>query len=229
MSREFTAVLAQADAISLRFPAGQHLRLEAVIAHIFSGAVRAITDVRARWIDCAPVNKRRIYFANHTSHLDFLLLWSVLPAQLRRTTQPVAACDYWKRCAIRSYLAERVFHSVFVERGEAELASNPAAPMLDALQQGKSLVVFPEGTRGGGEKLLPFKSGVFHVAREMPGVELVPVWITNAHRVMPKGTLLPIPMLCTVTFGAPTHIEDNEEKPEFLGRLRRHLLHMSTV
>jgi 1-acyl-sn-glycerol-3-phosphate acyltransferase len=101
--------------------------------------------------------------------------------------------------------------------------------MLDALQRGKSLVVFPEGTRGSGEKLLSFKTGLFHVAREMPAVELVPVWITNAHRVMPKGALLPVPMLCTVTFGPPTHIEDEEGKPEFLDRLRRHLLRLSTV
>jgi len=229
MSRESTAALAQTDVISLHTPAGRPLRWGAVIAHIFSGAVRAITDVRGRWVDCAPVDKRRIYFANHTSHLDFLLLWSALPGPLRRTIQPVAACDYWRRCVIRSYLAERVFHSIFVERGEAALTSNPAAPMLDALQHGKSLIVFPEGTRGRGEKLLPFKTGLFHVAREIPAIELVPVWIANAHRVMPKGTLLPIPMLCTVTFGPPTHIEDEEEKPEFLDRLRQHLLRLSTV
>jgi 1-acyl-sn-glycerol-3-phosphate acyltransferase len=160
--------------------------------------------------------------------MDFLLLWSALPPNLRAKTRPVAAEDYWSRDAIRRYLGKRVFHSVFVDRAWSDRASSPIAPMIEALDRGDSLILFPEGTRGAGKHLLPFKSGLFHVARERPGVGLVPVWMDNSYRVMPKGSVLPIPFRCRVTFGAPLHLEANEDRDTFLNRLRSHLLELKS-
>ena len=205
------------------------LSAESVIAATIARGARLITGVRARWIGCEPADTRRIYFANHTSHLDFILLWSVLPARFRRKTRPVAAHDYWKSGTLRRYLAKHVFRSVLVERGCSDRSINPIVPMLAALDRDESLVVFPEGTRGTGEALLPFKSGIFNVVCEQRNLELVPVWIDNAFRAMPKGSLLPMPLLCTVTFGPPTRIAGNEERTHFLDRLRQSLMDLKNA
>ena len=97
---------------------------------------------------------------------------------------------------------------------------------LIPLDQGWSLIVFPEGTRNSSDDLLPFKSGIYHVARQRPQIELVPVWIENLNRVMPKGEFLPVPLLCSATFGAPTRLAPGEEKDAFLARLRRSVIEL---
>jgi 1-acyl-sn-glycerol-3-phosphate acyltransferase len=199
---------------------------EPLVAALITRGVQLLTGVRGQWVGCGPSQAQRIYYANHTSHMDFLLLWSALPPRLRAKTRPVAAEDYWSEGVVRRYIGKQVFHGVFVERTWSDRAASPIAPMIEALDRGDSLILFPEGTRGAGADLLPFKSGVFHVARERPGVDLVPVWMDNSYRVMPKGAVLPIPLLCRVTFGVPLHIEANEDRAVFLDRLRRHLLEL---
>ena len=202
--------------------------LESSISAMITGGVQLITGVRARWLGCGPADAPRIYFANHTSHLDFVLLWSALPAQLRRRTRPVAAGDYWKEGALRRYFSGQVFRSVLVDRVCSCRSAAPTVAMLEVLDRGESLILFPEGTRGTGEDLMPFKGGIFHIARERPDLELVPAWMDNSYRVMPKGTILPMPLLCTVTFGSPTTIRAGEEKAACLDRLRRQLLDLRT-
>src|ERR1700733_4295760 len=83
---------------------------EPLVAAVITRGTQLFTGVRGRWIGCEPSQAQRIYYANHTSHMDFLLLWSALPANLRAKTRPVAAEDYWSRDAIRRYMGTRVFH-----------------------------------------------------------------------------------------------------------------------
>jgi 1-acyl-sn-glycerol-3-phosphate acyltransferase len=192
-----------------------------MIAGILISTVRVVTGGEARWVGCTPSETRRIYVANHTSHADFMLLWAALTPNLRSCTFPVAAADYWDRNAARRYLAKQVFQAVLVKRDHIDRTHNPLAPMVQALDRGSSLIMFPEGTRGNGEVLLPFRCGVHHLAQARPSVELVPVWIDNLYRVLPKGAILPAPLLCSVTFGEPTHLLPGEEKKEFLARLHQ--------
>jgi 1-acyl-sn-glycerol-3-phosphate acyltransferase len=143
----------------------------------------------------------RLYFANHTSLGDFLLIWAVMPSSLRGQVRPVAAADFWMASALRRFIANDVFNALLIERTER---SGALAMMSEALQQGDSLILFPEGTRNTTDGCLqPFKPGLYHLACEHPGVALVPVWLDNIRHVMPKGCRLPVPTLCTVNIGAP--------------------------
>jgi 1-acyl-sn-glycerol-3-phosphate acyltransferase len=198
--------------------------LEQFFGKVMILTAHAATGAEARWVGCAPVETQRIYVANHTSHADFVLLWASLPPRLRSQTCPVAAADYWKKGLVRRYFAERVFQAVLVERERINRAHNPLTPMLKALHCGKSLIMFPEGTRGNGSQLQPFKCGIYHLANSRPDVELVPVWIDNLFRVLPKGSVLPAPLLCSVTFGTPTYLAHGEGKQEFLDRIRQSVL-----
>jgi 1-acyl-sn-glycerol-3-phosphate acyltransferase len=196
-----------------------------VVAALVNALARLVTGVRGEWQGCLPEPRPRIYFANHRSHGDFVLIWSVLPAALRPRTRPVAAADYWGHGRIRRFLGERVFGAVLVEREGASRDRDPTAPLLAALDAGASLILFPEGTRNTSEApLLPFKSGLYRLARQRPEVELVPVWIDNLNRVLPKGEIVPIPLLCTVTFGAPLQVGEGEGNVPFRERSRAALL-----
>ena len=203
--------------------------LEPLVATLITAGTQLLTGVQARWLGCAPSAVQRIYFANHASHTDFVLVWSVLPARLKKVTRPVAAADYWDRSPWGRYLMHRVFHGVPVIRGGAGKEHNPIATMCQAFDEGASLILFSEGTRGPGESVQPFKSGIFHLAESRPHVELVPAWIDNSYRVMPKGVLLPIPLLCSVAFGKPAHLEPGERKEAFLARLRQSLVELGAA
>ncbi|MGE0724530.1 MAG: lysophospholipid acyltransferase family protein [Alphaproteobacteria bacterium] len=186
---------------------------------------RVLTGVRGNWQGCLPEARPRIYFANHASHGDFVLIWSVLPRAIRARTRPVAGADYWLRGRTRRFLAEKVFRAVLVDRRPEARSDDPIAAMAAPLAAGESLILFPEGTRNTSDvPLLPFRSGLARLAEAVPSAELVPVWIDNLNRVMPKGMPVPIPLLCTVTFGAPVAPHAGEARPAFLARAREALL-----
>ncbi|HTZ48033.1 MAG TPA: lysophospholipid acyltransferase family protein [Verrucomicrobiae bacterium] len=200
------------------------------IASLLAAVGRGISGVQVQWAGCEPDERQRIYFANHTSHLDFVVLWSALPSELRARTRPIAAKDYWEATPLRRYLAKNVFHAVFLERTVPAKPKNSDEPhyagrhlieeMADALGDEYSLILFPEGTRGNGEKVGPFRSGLYHLALRRPDVELVPAYLENMNRILPKGEVLPVPMLSLLTFGKPLHLEPGEDKDIFLERAR---------
>lgn len=189
-------------------------------ADFVAAAIRLLCGAGVRWAGCAPETRQRIYFANHTSHLDALLLWSVLPSPIRLLARPVAAHDYWTATRLRQFLASRIFNAVLIERKKVTPTNNPVERMVAALGEQHSLILFPEGGRNLSSELGPFKAGLYHLAKNRPDVELVPVWIDNLNRVLPKGEVLPVPLLSGVTFGEPMHLRDGEGKPDFLERTR---------
>ncbi len=197
-------------------------------AYLITSAARLITGARALWLGCTPLPVQRLYFANHSSHGDFVLLWASLPQTLRRRTRPVAGADYWAKPGIRDFLIRKVFNGALIQRHRDEGQGHPLQPVLDAVAQGDSLIFFPEGTRNlSDEPLLPLRSGLYHLAAAHPQVELVPVWIANLNRVMPKGRALPLPLLCTLSFGEPLHLQADESKQAFLERAGQALLDLA--
>jgi 1-acyl-sn-glycerol-3-phosphate acyltransferase len=201
------------------------LSKEKFAAAAICAAARLLTGARALWQGTAPSAVQRIYYANHTSHIDFVLIWASLPAELRVRTRPVAGADYWNTTPLKRWLVHEVLHGVVIERVKSEGGANPVDQMIAALDHGDSLILFPEGTRNTTDNvLLPFRSGVYNVVAARPDVECVPVWIENLNRVMPKGEVVPIPLLCTLSFGQPVCIVPGQDKDTFLARLRDALL-----
>ncbi len=183
------------------------------------GLIRALTGAQARWQGCPPKAEQRIYFANHQSHADLVLIWAALPAELRSITRPIAAKDYWTKTPFKQWITTAVFNAIYVDRVKTS-EQDPLEPLIDALQSGDSIILFPEGTRGNQEEPQSFKSGLYNLALKFPNVVLVPAWINNVQRVMPKGEVVPVPILCSVTFGAPIAVAEAEERGSFLTRAR---------
>ena len=187
------------------------------------GLVKLLVGAQTRWVGAAPSGSQSIYFTNHTSHLDTLALWVALPAEIRAKTRPVAAKDYWGCGVIKRFIALKVLNSVLIER-EVSRHSDPLAPLLEALSQGDSLIIFPEGTRRAQAEPSDFKGGLYHLAEAFPNVKLIPVYLDTLHRSMPKGSLLPVPLICTVRFGPGITWQADEHKKAFLSRAREAVL-----
>ena len=204
-----------------------------VFGWLLLGFVRLLTGAQARWFGCPPKAEQRIYFANHQSHADLVLIWAALPKELRGITRPIAAKDYWTSGRFKRWITTEVFNAVYVDRQKQVGADgevlDPLEPLIDALGNGDSIILFPEGTRGHQEDPQPFKSGLFNLAQRFPDVVLVPSWIHNVQRVMPKGEVVPVPVLCSVTFGAPIRIEPGEERAAFLVRAREAVMALREV
>lgn len=189
---------------------------------------RLVTGAQGHWYGCPPKAEQRIYFANHQSHLDWVLIWAALPRDLRLRTRPIAAKDYWTATPLKHWITREIFNAVYVSRQRTE-DQDPLEPLIDALNKGDSLVIFPEGTRHNKGDPQAFKSGLFHLAEQFPQVTLVPAWIDNVQRVMPKGEVVPVPILCSVTFGAPMQLDPGEDKRGFLDRARAAVLALKDV
>jgi 1-acyl-sn-glycerol-3-phosphate acyltransferase len=203
--------------------------LARLVARLFAmsvaGLARVLTGVLPNWRGCLPEARQRVYIANHTSHGDFVLIWTVLPHVLRRRTRPVAALDYWGGSGIRGFIGREVFNAVLIDRKAAATGQDALAVVIDAVGDGASLIYFPEGTRNTtDEVMLPFKSGLYRLAKARPDLEIVPAWIDNMARVMPKGEFMPVPLLCSVTFGTPLLLQPDEDKAVFIARARNAVL-----
>jgi 1-acyl-sn-glycerol-3-phosphate acyltransferase len=198
--------------------------LRAKLMSIFLlGLIRVLTGAQARWQGCPPKAEQRIYFANHQSHADLVLMWAALPEELRGITRPIAAKDYWTKTAFKRWITTSVFHAIYVDRVKVG-DQDPLEPLIEALTNGDSIILFPEGTRGNQEEPQSFKSGLYNLAMKFPQVVLVPAWINNVQRVMPKGEVVPVPILCSVTFGAPIVLQAGEDRGAFLARARQAVL-----
>lgn len=199
--------------------------IERVVARAVIAAAVLLTGLRTRWRAGAPQAVQTIFVANHSSHIDFVLLWAALPPDIRVRTRPVAAADYWAGGGLKGFLARRVFRAVLIDRQKTEGGEKPLVVMAQALEAGDNLILFPEGTRNvGDEVLLPLKRGVYELARAHAQVQVVPVWIENLRRVLPKGTVVPVPLACTVSFGAALPLAPDEDAQAYLERLRQALL-----
>lgn len=189
--------------------------------------VRLITGVR---LVAAPtrIGPPRIYFANHSSHLDFVVIWAALPAGLRNRVRPVAAADYWERGPVRRWLAGSVFHAVLIPRGKLTRDDDPIGKMAAVLELGNDLILFPEGTRSLDGRVAEFRPGIHALAKCYPQAELIPVHLENLNRILPKGEFLMLPLMGNAIFGPSCEcLREGESRHDFLVRHRESLLALS--
>jgi 1-acyl-sn-glycerol-3-phosphate acyltransferase len=194
----------------------------AVLARILSGA-------SVRWIDSQPDTCQRVYFANHTSHLDPIVIWSALPQAVRTITRPVAAKDYWMKGPVRRYFANQLFNAILIDREEIKVHQSPVDLMIREIGHTYSLIIFPEGGRSAGLEIGEFKSGLYYLCKKRPDLELIPVHVDNMNRILPRGEVLPVPLLSCITFGPPLWLEAGEPKVDFLARTREAVLRLKEL
>lgn len=197
-------------------------------SHIIVLLAKMFSGFTVRWVDCQPDTCQRIYFANHTSHLDAVVLWSALPHEIRLLTRPVAAKDYWTGSWFKEHIA-RSFNALLIDRKEIKVHKSPIDIMIRQMGDLYSLIVFPEGSRSAGEEMSDFKSGLYYLGKKRPDLELVPVYIENVNRILPRGEVLPVPLLSCITIGAPIFLETGEPKADFLCRARQAVLQLKEV
>jgi 1-acyl-sn-glycerol-3-phosphate acyltransferase len=204
------------------------MKLPEAAGLLLATIARLITGAQGHWYGAPPKAEQRIYFANHQSHFDWVLIWAALPRDLRTITRPIAARDYWTSTPLKHWITREIFNAVYVSR-ERSADEDPLEPLMEALRNGDSLVIFPEGTRGNKGDPATFKAGLYHLAEAFPDVQLIPAWIDNVQRVMPKGEVVPVPILCSVTFGAPLTLQPGEDKRAFLDRARSAVIELRSV
>jgi len=144
-----------------------------------------------------------ILIANHSSHLDTISLLSLFPLGRLRRIRPVAAADYFERNKFVSIFTKTLFNILPIARKNITTENNPLRRMREALQAGDSLIIFPEGTRGSGDQVGEFRSGVAHLIEKLPDVPVVPAYLVNMGRSLPKGEFIPVPFFCEIRIGAP--------------------------
>lgn len=187
-----------------------------MIAHLIANTAKLMAGCRARWESTPPKPGPRVFYANHTSHLDAMVIWSALPRDVRDRCRIVAAEDYWTSTRLRRWLAHDVFKLLLINRISISRANNPMDLILPELDAGNAVIIFPEGGRGEGGDLGAFRGGLWHIARRRPMVEFTPVWLENLNRVLPKGEFLPVPLMSAVTFGRSFNRVENVGKSQFL-------------
>jgi 1-acyl-sn-glycerol-3-phosphate acyltransferase len=192
------------------------------------GLIRILTGAQARWLGCPPKAEQRIYFANHQSHADLVMIWAALPLELRSVTRAIAAKDYWTKTPFKHWLTSAVFNVIYVTRDRTS-DEDPLEPLFEALNNGDSIILFPEGTRGFTGTPQPFKAGLYNLALKFPQAVLVPTWINNVQHVLPKGEVVPVPVLCSVTFGKPIALQAGEDRHAFLDRARNAVIALRDV
>jgi 1-acyl-sn-glycerol-3-phosphate acyltransferase len=169
-----------------------------------------------------------VLLANHSSHLDTVSLLNLFPLWRLREIQPVAAADYFERNRLVAWFSHTFFNILPIARCRITPENNPVQIMLAQLRAGKSLIIYPEGTRGSGEEIGPIRPGIAHLLEQMPQLPVVPVYLVNHGRCLPKGEWLPVPFFCEIRIGPP-QVFSGGSRREILERLRSAILSLKNV
>jgi 1-acyl-sn-glycerol-3-phosphate acyltransferase len=200
----------------------QALRL-AFIALIARPLARVFTGVDVAGREHLPTDGPAIIAANHSSHVDTLLMLAIFPSRTVLKVRPAAAADYFLKTPLTSWFSRNIIGIVPVARDRVREGEDILAPAREALARGEIVVVFPEGTRGSNpDEMGRLKNGVARLAEAFPHAPVIPVWIQGAGRVLPKGAVIPVPMNCWVGAGPPVRWDGH--RTAFMEALREGLM-----
>ena len=175
--------------------------------------------VTVRHRERLPADGPAVLVANHNSHLDTMVLMTLLPPRLLPKVRPVAAEDYFLKNRLLSWFSLRIIGILPIVRGGK--SGDPLAIVHEALARGEIVILFPEGSRGEPERLSEFKSGVAHLARAHPEVPVIPAFLHGLGKSLPKGSAVFVPFCCDVVIGEP--IPWQEDRKLYLQELRERM------
>lgn len=165
--------------------------------------VLIVIGLNVRHRERIPAKGPAIIVSNHNSHLDTLVLMTLLPWSMLRLLRPVAAKDYFLRTPLLAWFALRIMHIIPLERQVVDRNQDPLAACSEALRNGEILILFPEGSRGNPEQMGTFKTGIAHLAKRHPDVPITPVFLHGLGKALPKGEAVLVPFFCDVFVGKP--------------------------
>ena len=191
-----------------------------IISTTFCFIIRLICGANSIWYKCQPSEKPTVYYANHSSHLDFPLIWASMPENIRKKLHPIAGKDYWNKNWIKRFISCKIFNSVLIERFNINQNNYPIDKIAELLKNGDSILIFPEGTRGLNNEINQFKNSLFHLYKKCPNVQFVPIYLNNLNRILPKGEFLPVPILSSIIIGQPLVFESHIDKTDLINKAK---------
>ncbi len=181
----------------------RQLFLNIIYKGIVPFILKPLTGVKYKHSEVLTEAKQFIIIANHNSHIDTLALMSAMPKHKITEIKPVAASDYFGKNKIRGFLTKAFTNALLIPRSCAlrNKEKNPFAIMMKAINEGQSLIIYPEGSRGKANEMQEFKNGIGHVLLKYPHLAYIPTYIENTGHVLPKDRIIPMPFNCKVVFG----------------------------
>ncbi len=179
-----------------------HYPLTGLARALFFALVRLYFRPQVSGRNYLPAQGPFILAVNHASHVDTVVMFSILPASLRQRVVAAAARDYFFNHGLRQSVARLFFNAIPIDREAAE-GEDPLRHAIRALDEGYGLLIYPEGTRSLDGTIGPFRRGIGRLAAEFPGLPVIPAYLDAAAKAMPKGSFFPIPYKVRVRFAPP--------------------------
>jgi len=194
-------------------------------AFIIRPIVLIISGVNVRGQEHLPTEGASIVVSNHNSHLDTMVLMSLYPVARLPKVRPVAAFDYFMKNKYFAWFSQNVIGIIPLKRKVSKDEGHPFAPVHKALNEGETIIIFPEGSRGEPEQMVAFKTGVAHLSKDFPDVPVVPIYIHGAGKALPKGEALFVPFIIDVIIGEALYNKDETHR-EFTARLEEKIMQL---
>jgi len=147
--------------------------------------------------------KQFILIANHNSHMDTMAIMSSIPSRYIHRVHPIAAADFFGGSKFKEKLMRYMVNATLIprKRAESEEDVDPIQLMSNLIEKGRSIIVYPEGSRGVPGVMTDFKKGIGYLINKHPHVDVVPVYLDGIHKTLPKGKNLILPYNCKIIFG----------------------------
>lgn len=165
--------------------------------------VSIVLGLNVRHRERLPTKGPAVLVANHNSHLDTMVLMTLIPGRLLKKTKPVAAMDYFMRNPLLAWFALKIVGIIPIQRKRSDSSEHPLQVCYDALEQDQVLIFFPEGSRGQPEELAEFKGGISLISEKFPQLPIIPILLHGLGKSLPKGEALLVPFFCDVFIGEP--------------------------
>lgn len=206
----------------------QKLVLNIIYSFLLRGFLKIIVGVKFSKADFLLEEEQFIIVANHNSHLDTMTILASLPSKINHKVKPVAAADHFGKTKLKEKLTNFFVNTLLIQRkrDKENPENDPINKMIKTLDDGYSLLIFPEGTRGEPEISQPLKPGVALVLSSRPKVKYVPAYMKGMGKAMPKSDNLILPYNSTLIYGEPTSIE-NIELEKILSQIQRDFIDLS--